>query len=109
LFCLGTAESGSEHPLALAVRNHCRDCFGTDQLGLCQDFKAIWGYGLQAIVSNIEFLLSKTEQNQRYTVLIGNREWMKCNQLKIDDGIDKTMSRFSLPLMVKDFSILRNE
>jgi cation transport ATPase len=27
-----------------------------------------------------------------YSVLIGNREWMKCNHLKVDDGIDKTMS-----------------
>lgn len=27
-----------------------------------------------------------------YSVLIGNREWMKRNHLSIDDGIDKTMS-----------------
>lgn len=92
--CLATAESGSEHPLALAVRNHCKDHFGTDQLGLCSDFKATWGYGLQARVSKIDCLISTPDcdPNQVYSVLIGNREWMKRNQLKVDEGIDKTMS-----------------
>lgn len=65
-----------------------------NQLGLCRDFKAIWGYGLQARVSDIDGLVSNTASNssQTYSVLIGNREWMKRNGLKIDDGIDKTMS-----------------
>ena len=90
----GTAESGSEHPLALAVRNHCKEYFGTEELGFCQDFKATWGYGLQARVSKIGCILSQAsnEEDRIYSVLIGNREWMKCNNLKIDDGIDKTMS-----------------
>jgi Cu+-exporting ATPase len=97
LFCfIGTAESGSEHPLALAVRNHCKEHFGTNQLGLCREFKATWGYGLQARVSQIECLMSSTsadaESSRTYTVLIGNREWMKANHLRVDDGIDKTMS-----------------
>ena len=94
-YCKGTAESGSEHPLALAVRNHCKEHFGVEQLGLCQDFKAIWGYGLQSNVSEIENLVpspKKTKKSTKYWVLIGNREWMKRNHLKIDDGIDKTMS-----------------
>ncbi|CAF4431429.1 unnamed protein product [Rotaria socialis] len=90
----GTAESGSEHPLALAVRNHCKDHFGTNELGLCRDFKAIWGYGLQARVSNIDCLVKSTDggTSHIYSVLIGNREWMKRNHLSVDDGIDKTMS-----------------
>ncbi|CAF0904476.1 unnamed protein product [Adineta steineri] len=90
----GTAESGSEHPLALAVRNYCKEYFATEQLGLCRDFKAIWGYGLQARVSDIDSVINSTNSNssQTYSVLIGNREWMKCNHLKVDDGIDKTMS-----------------
>jgi Cu+-exporting ATPase len=91
----GTAESGSEHPLALAVRNHCKEYFGSEELGLCRDFKATWGYGLQANVSNIECLIPNTNHqnpSNQYAVLIGNREWMKCNHLTIDDGIDKTMS-----------------
>ena len=79
----------------MAVRNHCKEHFGSDQLGLCQDFKAIWGYGLQANVSDIECLLpntNRTKESEKYRVLIGNREWMKRNHLKVDDGIDKTMS-----------------
>ncbi|CAF1246474.1 unnamed protein product [Adineta ricciae] len=90
----GTAESGSEHPLALAICTHCKEHFGTDQLGLCRDFKATWGYGLQARVSNIDCLIRNTteERSRAYSVLIGNREWMKCNCLTVDDGIDKTMS-----------------
>jgi Cu+-exporting ATPase len=74
------------------VRNHCKEHFGTEELGLCKDFKATWGYGLQANVSNIECLIPNTNQRDQYSVLIGNREWMKCNHLKVDDGIDKTMS-----------------
>jgi Cu+-exporting ATPase len=92
---LATAESGSEHPLGLAVRNHCKEHFGTDQLGLCRDFKAIWGYGLTAHVSNIECLVPTNDSDYSshvYLVLIGNREWMKCNHINVDDGIDKTMS-----------------
>ena len=90
----GTAESGSEHPLALAVRNHCKEYFGTDQLGLCQEFKATWGYGLEARVSQIHELVptTGTDTTRSYAVLIGNREWMKCNHLTVDDGIDKTMT-----------------
>lgn len=79
----------------MAVRNHCKEHFASEQLGLCQDFKAIWGYGLQANVSEIENLVpstTKTKKSTKYWVLIGNREWMKRNHLKVDNGIDKTMS-----------------
>lgn len=63
-------------------------------MGLCSDFKATWGYGLQANVSNINGLVKipDTEISHTYSVLIGNREWMKCHHLDIDHGIDKTMS-----------------
>jgi len=89
----GTAESGSEHPLAMAIRNHCKEHFSQDQLGLCKNFKAKWGYGLRANVSQINCLIRNENPNQEYFVLIGNREWMKCNHLKVDEGIDKTMSK----------------
>ncbi|CAF1034536.1 unnamed protein product, partial [Didymodactylos carnosus] len=114
----GTAESGSEHPLGLAVRNHCKDYFGTDQLGRCQDFKAIWGYGLRAQVSNIEFLMKQKNSDpyklgtpstprtptvnsgdmsanipETYSVLIGNREWMAKNNVTFDEQVDKTMGK----------------
>lgn len=95
-FCsLATAESGSEHPLGLAIRNHCKEYFGTNQLGLCRDFEATWGYGLTARVSNIGCLIPDKDDDDSsrvYLVLIGNREWMKCNHIQVDDGIDKTMS-----------------
>jgi P-type Cu+ transporter len=91
---LGTAESSSEHPLALAVRNYCRTYFGTQQLGHCQDFKATWGYGLQARVSKIDSLVGSSciDTSRIYSVLIGNREWMKRNRLTVNDTVDNAMS-----------------
>ncbi|CAF0725371.1 unnamed protein product [Rotaria sordida] len=88
-----TAESGSEHPLGLAVRAHCKEHFGSDQLGHCHDFKAVWGYGLTARVTDIECLVSDDNISRSYMVLIGNREWMMRNNLKVADSIDKIMSR----------------
>lgn len=78
----------------MAIQNYCKEYFGTEQLGLCSDFKATWGYGLQARVSNISALVKNnvTDAGHTYSVLIGNREWMKCNNLPVDHGIDKTMS-----------------
>ncbi|CAF1058580.1 unnamed protein product [Didymodactylos carnosus] len=100
----GTAESGSEHPLGLAVRNYCKEYFATEQLGRCQDFKAIWGYGLSCKVTGIDFLLKRTNKmndriddltpailDKTYNVLIGNRKWMMRNKLEVDEGVDKTM------------------
>ena len=80
--------------MALAIQNHCKEHFGSEQLGLCSDFKATWGYGLEARVSNIDGLVMSTgaDAGRTYSVLIGNREWMKRNNLSFDHGIDKTMS-----------------
>ena len=57
---IGTAESGSEHPLALAVRNHCKEHFGSEELGLCRDFKATWGYGLKQMLVISNCLVTST-------------------------------------------------
>lgn len=89
---LATAESGSEHPLGLAVRNHCKEYFKSDQLGHCRDFKAIWGFGLSASVTNIGCLVPSDNTSHAYNVLIGNREWMTRNELKVNDSIDQLMS-----------------
>lgn len=89
---LATAESGSEHPLGLAVRNHCKDYFKSDQLGHCRDSKAIWGFGLSASVTSIECLIPDDDASHSYKVLIGNREWMTRNDLRVTDAIDKLMS-----------------
>ena len=91
-FVLATAESGSEHPLGLAVRNHCKEYFKSDQLGHCRDFKAIWGFGLSAAVTDIGGLVPGDDASHSYRVLIGNREWMTQNELKVTDDIDKLMS-----------------
>ena len=97
----GTAESGSEHPLGMAIRKHCKDYFGSDQLGHCEDFNAVWGYGLSAKVSKIEYLMTKGKgagdaglfHDKIYSVLIGNREWMERNSIQITHEIDSAMGK----------------
>jgi Cu+-exporting ATPase len=98
----GTAESGSEHPLGLAVRTHCKDYFGCTQFGRCEDFNAVWGYGLSAKVSDVEALINKNNyesgdnlsiNNKSYSVLIGNREWMGRNSIHVSHEIDSAMTK----------------
>ncbi|CAF3090966.1 unnamed protein product [Rotaria sp. Silwood2] len=89
-----TAESGSEHPLALAIRNECKQRFGTEQMGQCFDFKATWGYGLFARVTGIDCLIPQSDTLRSYTVLIGNREWMMRNNIHVNEYIDRTMSKY---------------
>ncbi|CAF3480183.1 unnamed protein product, partial [Rotaria socialis] len=87
-----TAESGSEHPLALAIQNECKQRFRTEQKGQCLDFKATWGYGLFARVTGIDCLIPESDTQRSYTVLIGNREWMVRHNLNVSDRIDRAMS-----------------
>lgn len=97
----GAAESGSEHPLGMAIRKHCKDYFGCEQIGHCTDFNAIWGYGLSAKVNGIELVINKTNgssnnvslNDQTYSVLIGNREWMEKNNIQVTSEIDTAMSK----------------
>jgi Cu+-exporting ATPase len=95
----GAAESGSEHPLGMAVRAHCKGYFGCEQFGHCEDFKSIWGYGLRAKVSRIESLINKTNEDvspnntKIYSVLIGNREWMERNDIHVTSDIDSAMAK----------------
>ncbi|CAF4739502.1 unnamed protein product [Rotaria sp. Silwood1] len=88
-----TAESGSEHPLALAIQNECKQRFGTEQMGQCFDFKATWGYGLFARVTGIDCLIPQSDTLRSYTVLIGNREWMMRNNINVNEHVDITMSK----------------
>ncbi|CAF3611184.1 unnamed protein product [Rotaria sp. Silwood1] len=88
-----TAESGSEHPLALAIQNECKQRFGTEQMGQCFDFKATWGYGLFARVTGIDCLIPQSDALRSYTVLIGNREWMMRNNINVNEHVDITMSK----------------
>ncbi|CAF4841012.1 unnamed protein product, partial [Rotaria socialis] len=97
----GAAESGSEHPLGKAVRAHCKGHFGCEQFGHCEDFNAIWGYGLSAKVNGIESLVNKINgsgdnislNDKTYSVLIGNREWMERNNMNVTNEIDAAMAK----------------
>ena len=97
----GIAESGSEHPLGMAIRNYAKDYFGNEQFGRCEEFFAVSGYGLSAKVSGVESFLSKkngsgdgpTSNDKPYAVLIGNREWMERNNIRVTSEIDSAMTK----------------
>ncbi|KAM6894091.1 copper-transporting ATPase 2 [Xenentodon cancila] len=117
LALVGTAEASSEHPLGMAVAKHCKDELGSDVLGYCRDFQAVPGCGISCRVSNVEHLLQQSDerfllpgattdessllsggetpsevQGASYSVLIGNREWMRRNGHHIKVDVDAAMS-----------------
>jgi Cu+-exporting ATPase len=86
-FLKATAESGSEHPLSIAIRADCAAHFGEAvHMGRCHNFQASSGFGLSADVSNID------SSSRTYKVKIGNREFMKRNMLEVSEQIDEAMS-----------------
>uniref|UniRef100_A0A671YMX6 Copper-transporting ATPase 2 n=1 Tax=Sparus aurata TaxID=8175 RepID=A0A671YMX6_SPAAU len=107
LALVGTAEASSEHPLGIAVAKHCKEELGSSVLGYCQDFQAVPGCGISCRVSNVEHLL-QSQSDERflkfhniyflpaepssYSVLIGNREWMRRNGHHIQADVDAAMS-----------------
>ncbi|XP_061632730.1 copper-transporting ATPase 2 isoform X2 [Phyllopteryx taeniolatus] len=120
LAVVGTAEASSEHPLGIAVAKHCKGELGSDVLGYCQDFQAVPGCGISCRVSNVDHLLpqqseerfllpgASTDENSLveaaeipnadpgeglcYSVLIGNREWMRRNAHHVGADVDAAMS-----------------
>ncbi|CAK6980728.1 copper-transporting ATPase 2 [Scomber scombrus] len=118
LALVGTAEASSEHPLGMAVAKHCKEELGSDVLGYCQDFQAVPGCGISCRVSKVEHLLQQQSEdcvllpgattdessllsaaeapstggNLSYSVLIGNREWMRRNGHHIGADVDAAMS-----------------
>uniref|UniRef100_A0A7N9AP58 Copper-transporting ATPase 2 n=1 Tax=Mastacembelus armatus TaxID=205130 RepID=A0A7N9AP58_9TELE len=114
LAVVGTAEASSEHPLGMAVAKHCKEELGCNVLGYCQDFQAVPGCGISCRVSNVEHLLQQqseecvllpgatTDESSLfqfpddsslfYSVLIGNREWMRRNGHHIGADVDGAMS-----------------
>ncbi|XP_010634918.1 copper-transporting ATPase 2 isoform X1 [Fukomys damarensis] len=112
LAVVGTAEASSEHPLGLAVTKYCKEELGTETLGYCTDFQAVPGCGIGCKVSNVEGILAQSERPlsgqaaplkgigsppgkdtapQTFSVLIGNREWMRRNGLTISSDVSDAM------------------
>nr|KAF6427190.1 ATPase copper transporting beta [Rousettus aegyptiacus] len=113
LAVVGTAEASSEHPLGVAVTKYCKEELGTEALGYCMDFQAVPGCGIGCKVSNVEGILAHSEHlskrathlnglgsvpietdvdTQTFSVLIGNREWMRRNGLAISSDISDAMT-----------------
>eukprot|EP00118_Oscarella_pearsei_P028212 m.1691 g.1691 ORF g.1691 m.1691 type:complete len:1191 (+) comp7721_c0_seq2:32-3604(+) len=107
LSVIGTAESGSEHPLGTAIVEYAKRELGVEVLGRVFDFEAEPGLGLKCTVSHVDEVFairdrtmshaSKEENltsDQKYSVLIGNRKWMEANELEIPAGADEMMQDF---------------
>ncbi|XP_052607742.1 copper-transporting ATPase 2 isoform X2 [Peromyscus californicus insignis] len=109
LAVVGTAEASSEHPLGVAVTKYCKEELGTETLGYCTDFQAVPGCGIGCKVSNVESILAHSDLTghpngvgssptgkdtgpQTFSVLIGNREWMRRNGLTISSEISDAMT-----------------
>uniref|UniRef100_A0A452FWS2 Copper-transporting ATPase 2 n=1 Tax=Capra hircus TaxID=9925 RepID=A0A452FWS2_CAPHI len=114
LAVVGTAEASSEHPLGVAVTRHCKEELGTETLGCCMDFQAVPGCGISCKVSNVESILAQGERpqgpptahqnrvgsepsetdaaTQTFSVLIGNREWMRRNGLTVTSDVRDAMT-----------------
>ncbi|XP_045695203.1 copper-transporting ATPase 2 [Phyllostomus hastatus] len=113
LAVVGTAEACSEHPLGVAVTKYCKEELKTEALGYCTDFQAVPGCGIGCKVSNVEGILAHGERlNERaphlngvgsvpaetdaaprtFSVLIGNREWMRRNGLAVSRDVRDSMT-----------------
>ncbi|ELK15223.1 copper-transporting ATPase 2 isoform X4 [Pteropus alecto] len=113
LAVVGTAEASSEHPLGAAITKYCKEELGMEALGYCMDFQAVPGCGIGCKVSNVEGILAHSEHlskraahlnglgsvpvetdvdPQTFSVLIGNREWMRRNGLTISNDISDAMT-----------------
>ncbi|XP_068920696.1 copper-transporting ATPase 2 [Petaurus breviceps papuanus] len=119
LAVVGTAEASSEHPLGMAVTKYCKEELGTETLGYCTDFQAVPGCGIGCKVSNVEAILAQSKDPlnehsshlngvgnlpaekgaaapQTYSVLIGNREWMRRNGLTISADVSDAMTNHEM-------------
>ncbi|XP_055282151.1 copper-transporting ATPase 2 isoform X8 [Moschus berezovskii] len=115
LAVVGTAEASSEHPLGVAVTRYCKEELGTETLGCCTDFQAVPGCGISCKVSSVESILAQGEcpqgpptthlnrvgsdptetadaATQTFSVLIGNREWMRRNGLTVTSDVRDAMT-----------------
>jgi Cu+-exporting ATPase len=74
------AESGSEHPLALAVIRKAKEN-DIPTITSPNSFEAISGHGLKATYSN-------------HTILIGNRKMMEDNKIAVTENVNTKLSAF---------------
>ncbi|XP_064814966.1 copper-transporting ATPase 1-like [Oncorhynchus masou masou] len=79
LAIVGTAENNSEHPLGAAITKYCKQELGTESLGVCAEFQAVPGCGIQCQVSNTETLLRQHQEegednNQENSILLQIRD-----------------------------------
>ncbi|CAN8195990.1 unnamed protein product [Coccothraustes coccothraustes] len=126
LAVVGTAEASSEHPLGMAVTKYCKEELGTESLGYCTNFQAVPGCGISCKVGGVEAILGAAEEgpnkldanrsgdssaplgdngvitllesqaSQKYSVLIGNREWMRRNGLNIANDVNDAMANHEM-------------
>ncbi|KAM9192627.1 copper-transporting ATPase 2 isoform 1-T1 [Dugong dugon] len=109
LAVVGTAEASSEHPLGVAITKYCKEELGTETLGYCTDFQVVPGCGIGCKVSIMDSILTLSTQAghqnsvgstpaekdtapETFSVLIGNREWMRRNGLTISSDISDMMT-----------------
>ncbi|XP_075418992.1 copper-transporting ATPase 2 [Tenrec ecaudatus] len=106
LAVVGTAEASSEHPLGVAVTKYCKEELGTEALGYCTDFQTVPGCGIGCKVSSVDGTLAPKEHlngvgnglaekdaaPETFSVLIGNREWMRRNGLTISSDVSDAMT-----------------
>uniref|UniRef100_A0A8C3Y0Y3 Copper-transporting ATPase 2 n=1 Tax=Catharus ustulatus TaxID=91951 RepID=A0A8C3Y0Y3_CATUS len=108
LAIVGTAEASSEHPLGMAVTKYCKEELSTESLGYCTDFQAVPGCGISCKVEGVEAILGTAEEGissnvpfgqkngPKYSVLIGNREWMRRNGLNITNDVNDAMTNHEM-------------
>ncbi|XP_059152598.1 copper-transporting ATPase 1-like isoform X2 [Physella acuta] len=94
----GTAETGSEHPIASAILKYVKETLAADNLGKASDFSAVPGCGIKCKVSNIESLLLGLDMEG-----VNNRKNKYGSQLiKIDnllfDNQDESNNILNLPM-----------
>lgn len=69
LAIIGTAESNSQHPLAIAVVEYVKKFLSTTSIGQCKEFESEGGYGIRCKVSNIDHMLAKYNEESHENLL----------------------------------------
>ena len=108
LALVATIEANSDHPLAYAIINNSKEKFGKSTFGACDKFVSVPGLGLSGIVYDVDKQFTTAESDPpvddsesiwkrrslvqessdaRYSVKIGNREWMLKHEHEVPEDI----------------------